>query len=139
MVREANTELVGLLQNTDDSAQRAITEFVREWVSKIREFDLPLDEAFLDFVHNWNADEDLPQGLNHQRLERLFRAQVQAGIARGEFVPDIPVDRIVSLIIVTLSGFGLYLSTHRKKEDSNEWANEAATLVDDGILRRWLA
>lgn len=138
LARDANTELIDLLELTDGSARACLIGFVREWVRRFREFNLPLNEDFLAIVHNGNLDEMAPQEIDPRRFGLLIRSQIQRGIDRGEFVRETPVDKVASLLVVTLTGFSVFIYAQKEDVDCGAWADEAARMVDDGVFRRWL-
>lgn len=138
LARDANAELIVMLERTDGSAREALIEFVHEWLSRFREFNLPLNEDFLAFVYNGNLAEMAPSEIDPRRFGFLIRSQIKRGIDRGEFVGETPVDKVTSLLVVTLTGFGVFIYAQKKDVDCSSWADEAATMVEDGILRRWL-
>lgn len=134
-----NAELIELIQDTTGSAHESLLRFVHEWVSRFREFDLPLNEDFLAFVYDGNLAEMAPHEIDPKRFGHLIRAQIRAGVERGEFVADTPVDKVARLLVVTLTGFGVFIYAQKKDVDCSVWADEAVAMVDDGVFRRWLA
>lgn len=139
LARDANAELIELLQSTDSSARWVLTEFVREWVRRSRQFNLPFNEDLLAFMTHSHSPEESMGHLDQKHLATLIRAQVLSGIGRAEFRPDTPVDIIVGLVVVTLTGSGMLQHAQPEGTDCDIWADEAAKMLDEGVLRRWLS
>lgn len=139
LAEEANNELISLLEDTSQSAQGTILEFVRLWTQRIRNFKIPLNDGLLAAVRDAYSPDGAPRSFSPKRLEQMFQIQIAAGIERGEFVAKTPAERLAPLIVITLTGFAGYFYVHGENLDYSEWANEAVNLVDSGILRPWLA
>lgn len=136
--REANERLTSILLNGGQSASNDILEFVRQWLRIIQKYDKQLGRYWVSYL----LDEELrnsksPLGINWYTYPDLISRRLKEGVQNGEFVGQTPTTRVAHEIMAVIHGFDVVSVITEKGFDSNDCADEAADIVESGILCQW--